>query len=693
MNAEHIGRLRRELVGGRLERILFGGDYNPEQWNEAVRAEDAALMRRAGVNLVTLGIFGWGQVEKAPGEFDFSLFDRVMDELGENGVAVSMATMTASPPPWLARLYPDTLPERADGTRLWPGARQHYCPSSPVYREHATRLVERLAERYGDHDALALWHIGNEYGCHVSACHCDVSAADFQHWLRGRYGDLDALNEAWSTTFWSQHYERWDEILPPRSAPSFCNPSQQLDFARFSSDALLDCYLAEKQVLRAITPDVPVTTNLLSLWKPVDAFRWAEHMDIVSHDSYPDPHDPRGHVTVAYNYDVMRSAGEGRPWLLMEQAPSAVNWRQHNTPKSRGRNRLMSWQAVAQGADSVVYFQWRASRGGAEKYHSAMVPHGGADTRIFREVCEFGEELAGLGEIAGTTVAADVALLMDWSSWWALELDSHPSAQLRQEEANLAHYAPLFDAGVTCDVVPPTRDLSPYKLVVVPALYMLDERHAAGLTAYVRDGGHLVVSFFSGIVDSCDRVHLGGYPAPLREVLGVRVEEFWPLHPDENVVLEFGGVAPGATNATGTGTGTLWSEEISTLGAEVVARFGDGELAGLPAVTRHRFGRGTAWYLGTRPDKESMRALMDAVLEQASVEPVLQGLPADVQAARRTGEGGMYLILLNHSPRPATVALPEPADQLAPEKATDIKDLQLPPHGVAVLRERAAVGR
>ncbi|MFD7293955.1 beta-galactosidase [Streptomyces sp. NPDC059897] len=655
--------------------LHFGADYNPEQWPEEVRAEDTRLMKEAGVTMVTAGIFSWAKVEPRPGEYDFGWFDRVMDDLADAGIRVCLATMTASPPPWLSRLHPEVLPETEDGRRKWPGGRQHYCPSSPVYREHATRLVERLATRYAGHPALDTWHIGNEYGCHTRQCYCDVSAADFRRWLRERYGTVDALNEAWSTAFWSQRYDDFDEVLPPRLAPTFANPAQQLDYWRFSDDALRQCYLAEEAVLRHVTPGVPITTNLMPNHKPVDAFAWSRHMDVMALDHYQDPYEADPHLTAAYNFDLMRSARGGQPWLLLEQAPSAVNWRPRNSPKQPGRMRLWSWQAVAQGADAVLYFQWRQSRGGAEKYHSAMVPHAGTDTRIFREVSDLGRELASVPEIAGTRSTADAALLTDWNSWWALELDSHPSTALNQTDINLAHHRALFDAGVPCDIVPPDRDLSSYQLVVVPNLYLLSQENAERLAAYVEGGGHLVVSFFSGIVDDCDRVELGGYPAHLRRLLGIRTEEFWPL--DEGQHLTVRGEL--------TGRADLWSEAIDLEGAEAVARFEDGELADRPAVTRHSYGAGTSWYVGTRLEPAALRALLDRVRAQAGVAPVLPNLPTAVQATVREGATGRFLFLLNHGKDEATVALPAPMrDRLATD-ATPTTRITLPPYGVAVL--------
>ncbi|NBE53516.1 beta-galactosidase [Streptomyces boluensis] len=625
----------------KLGSLAYGGDYNPEQWGPETHAEDAELMRTAGVNLATVGIFSWAKAEPAPGAYDFGWLDGHLDRLAEHGTAVCLATMTASPPAWLARLHPETLPVLADGTRLHPGSRQHWCPSSPVFRTYAVRLVEQVAKRYADHPALALWHIGNEFGCHISRhCHCEVSRQAFHRWLRARYGTLEALNSAWSTDFWSQRYGDWDEIHTPRTAPSFRNPTQQLDYLRFSSDELLDCYRAEKVVLDELTPHVPVTTNFVPVAKTLDLFTWAREMDVVSYDSYPDPHDPDAVHEAAFSYDVMRGLRDGQPWLLMEQAPSAVNWRTRNGRKVPDRMRLDSWQAVAHGADSVLFFQWRQSRGGAEKFHSAMVPHGGRDTRIFREVTQLGAELAAHPDLLGSVPErAEAALLLDWPNWWALEQDAHPSADTRMLDAAHAHHRPLYDASVPCDVVPADGDWSPYKMLLVPNLYSVAEETAARLRAYVAAGGTLLMSYFSGITDEHDRVHLGGYPAPFRELLGLRIEEFDPL--PEGGTLRLGGG----------GEGTLWSEEIILEGAAPILTYADGR----PAATRHRYGRGTAWYLGTRPDPLTMRAVLDRVRLDAGVRA--PDLPLDVQERTRiTADGRRLRIRIDRREGTVTVS-------------------------------------
>ncbi|MBV9449206.1 MAG: beta-galactosidase [Streptosporangiaceae bacterium] len=648
--------------------IAFGGDYNPEQWPEEIWAEDMALMKEAGVTLVTVGVFSWAQVQAGPDDFRFGWLDRVMDLLADSGVAADLATMTASPPPWLTRLHPEILPVRQDGTVLSPGGRQHFSPSSHVYRRYAAELVERLATRYADHPALAMWHIGNEFGCHVSASYDDESAGAFRGWLRDRYGDVEALNDAWSTAFWSQRYTDFEEVLPPRVAATYPNPAQQLDFARFSNDAMLACYQAEAAILRRITPAVRVTTNFLSLLKPVDVHKWSPHTDIAAVDCYPDPADPRSYLWAGLTYDIIRSARGGQPWLLMEHPTSAVNWRQVNVPQRPGQLRVTSLQAVAHGADAVLYFQWRQSRGGAEKFHSGMVPHAGPDSRIFTEVKALGAELAAVPGLAGTRISNEVSLLLDWESWWASELDSRPSALTSQPDALMSCYAPLFERGIGVDVVHPDADLSRYKVVVVPSLYLLRAATASRLADWTRAGGQLVVTFLTGIVDECDRIHLGGYLGPLAPVLGVTVEEHVPLPEGAHVTL-----AP-------SGTGTMWSERVILRGATAIGTFSGGDLAGEPAVTRHAFGSGTAWYLATRPDAATMAAVLDPALAAADVRPALGGLPHGVQAARR----GPYLILLNHAAQAAEIRLPSPMVNAA-DGAT-VSGVALGPFGTAILR-------
>ncbi|MES4830068.1 beta-galactosidase, partial [Streptomyces anthocyanicus] len=571
-----------DLSDATRRRILFGGDYNPEQWPEETWPEDVRLMKAAGVNSVTLGVFSWSKLEPRPGVHDFGWLDRLMDLLHEGGIGVVLATPTASPPPWLGHLHPDTLPRDADGRTEWWGGRQHFSHSSTAYRRHAAAITEALAARYGGHPALTMWHINNEY---CTYDHGDEAATRFRRWLRDRYGTLDALNTAWGTAFWSQGYGDWAEVVPPRRAHYLRNPTQVLDFRRFTSDMLLECCTAERDIVRRHTPHIPVTTNFMPLWSGQDAWRWAEEEDVVSVDLYPDPRDPFGAQEGALVQDMTRSQARG-PWMLMEQAAGAVNWRGVNHPKPRGLNRLWSLQAVARGADAVCYFQWRQSRQGAEKFHSGMVSHAGERGRTYQEVKQLGADLARIApHVTGGAVAADVAVLHDWHSWWAGDQEARPSREVDYPDVLRAWHRALWQAGLTTDFARPDHDLTGYRLVVVPQLYLLTDAAVDNLVAHVRGGATLVCGFLTGVADQDDRIRPGAMDVRLRELFGIStLHEWWPLRPGERAECE-GGLR-----------GTLWSEELEPDGtADETIAYRGGELDGLPAVLR----KGRAWYLST----------------------------------------------------------------------------------------------
>jgi beta-galactosidase len=666
------------MIARKVPHMIYGGDYNPEQWPEEIWEEDVRLMREAGVNLVSLGIFSWAKLEPRPDEYDFGWLDRIISLLHENGVMVNLATATASPPPWLAALHPDSLPVTQNGVVLHPGARQHYCPSSAAYKVRAAELVRRIADRYKDHPALGMWHVNNEYGCHVAECYCDASAEHFREWLRTRYGDLDALNEAWGTAFWSQRYGEWREIPPPRSAPTFANPTQQLDFRRFSSDALLGLYEMEKEILQEATPDIPITTNFMGFFKPVDYWAWAAREDLVSDDSYPDPSDPEAHIGAAMSRDLMRSLGGGAPWVLMEQTTVRVNWRKRNVPKRPGEMRLWSYGAVARGAEGIMFFQWRQSKAGAEKFHSAMVPHGPTEnSRSWREVSLLGAELGRLDELLGARGVAETAILLDWESWWALELDSKPSAAVRMREGLYSFYKPLYEAKIPVDFAHPGSDLSTYRLVIAPNLYLVTDDPVDNILQYVSDGGTLLMSFFSGIVDGRDHIRLGGYPAPFRELLGLRIEDFVPM-------------ATGEANRLDTTDGEsygcdMWADLIHLEGAEPQASYTEDFYADTPAVTRNVFGEGAAYYLGTRPEELYTKSLLQRVYEEAGVKPTAD-VPPGVDAVRRKTEDASFLFLLNHNKEAVEVRVPNPGQDLLTGTEHD-SQLIVDPLGVAILQE------
>lgn len=662
----------------RIPHLIYGGDYNPDQWPEAVWLEDARLMREAGVNLVSLGIFSWAKLEPADDVYDFDWLDRSMDLLHEHGVSVNLATPTASPPPWLVKLHPDLLPVTAEGVTLWHGARRHYCPHNPSYRLHAARIATQLAERYKAHPALALWHVDNEYACHINACYCDTSAAAFRKWLYARYETIEKLNEAWGTAFWSQHYGDWDEIQPPRTAPSFPNPTQQLDWRRFSSDSWLDCFEEQKTILRQITPDVPVTTNFMGFHKALDYWKWAAQEDIVANDNYPDTSDPHWNMEAGLICDLMRSLGNHRPWILMEQAPTHVNWRARNPTKRPGVMRLGSYQAVARGADGIMFFQWRASQAGAEKFHSGMVPHAGLETRVWREIKSLGNELSQLDVLRDSRVQADVAVLFDWESWWALETDGKPSSLVRQMPQVLAWYQILFARHITIDFAHPEADLSRYKLVIAPTLYLVNDRAAGNINQYVKDGGTLIMSFFSGIVNEHDHIRLGGYPASFKQMLGLSVEEFDPYPETRTNTVR-------TTDDRQFGC-TLWSDVIHLEGAEAIATYQHDYYASFPAITRNSFGKGKSFYVGTLPDAKGIAWLLEQACNEAGVQPVLSKPTEGVEVVRRTNGQQSWLFVLNHCNEKVEIPLEKPGLDLLTQKMI-AGSLGLDPASVTIIQQ------
>jgi beta-galactosidase len=664
--------------------IAFGGDYNPEQWPDEVQRRDVELMREAGVNFVSVGVFAWALLEPRPGEYEFGWLDRVMDRLHAGGIRVDLATATASPPPWMSRLYPESLPIDRDGRRLWHGSRQTWCPSSPVYAELSLRLVDRLASRYGGHQALAMWHVGNELGNHNVHCFCDVSADAFRGWLRDRYGNsLDRLNDAWGTAFWSQHYADWADVIPPRRSATQGNPTQELDFWRFSSDEVLASYRREHDVLAKVTPDVPVTTNFMAMThtRGMDYWAWAPEQDIVSNDHYVDGRLARPVVELSWSGDLTRNlaarsrggdAGPGTPWLLMEHSTSAVNWQPVNYAKAAGELARTSLTHLARGADGIAYFQWRASAAGAERFHSALLPHAGTDTKVWREVVELGGLLQRLVDVRGTAVTAKVALVFDYQAQWASGLPGHPTKLVDYDREVQEWYAAFWDAHITVDVVPTDAVLSAYDIVVVPCLYLCTDAAADNIAAAARSGAHVVITYFSGLVDEHDHVRLGGYPGAFRELLGVRSEEFYPLGPDESVRLDDGSTA------------SVWTELLHLEGADAVASYADGPTAGVPAITRRPVGAGTAWYVATRLQSTALARFVQRVVDEAGVAAVLDA-PSGVDAVRREGDDRSFLFVFNHTDQAATIR----ATGLDVRHNVPVDgSVTIPAGGYAVVRER-----
>jgi beta-galactosidase len=683
MDSQIEHRITRTLRSG----FLYGGDYNPEQWmaamgypDDAVWREDLHLMREAGVNLVTIGVFSWASLQPAEDIYTFEWLDRIFAMLAEAEIGVCLGTGTAAQPAWLSAAYPDVLPVTQWGARKRHGHRMNYCPTNPDFRRLANALVTRLAERYRDHPALRLWHVSNEYG---PDCFCDRCAARFREWLQTRYGSLDALNARWVTAFWSHNYTAWEQIEPPSPLDQHGEhetPALLLDYRRFMSDMNLAGYTAEAAILREVTPQIPITTNFHGLVKGLDYFSWAPHVDVVSWDSYPayGAH-PSG---TAFRFDLMRGLKGGQSWLLMEQSPNQVQWHLQNPGKRPGEMRAQSYQAIAHGSDGALFFQWRQSRGSAEMFHSAVVSHAGhADTRVFREVAALGKELRHLDRgIVGTSVPARVALLFDWPNWWAVEAGANPSHTLDYMKTVQQYYRALWDRQITVDVVSPDMPLGAYHLVIAPLWMMVAEQHGAAIERYVEQGGMFLATYFSGIVDEDGRAWLGGYPGPLRRALGLWVEEVDPFTPDmSNTVIATDQALASLQGARC----SQWGEVVRLEGAVPLATFGQDYYAGYPVITRHQFGAGTAYYVATQLDDEALGQFIGAIAVGADITPALSASPG-VEVTVRQGNQTTYLFVINHLATTQDITLPTPmTDLLTNERHSGY--LQLPPKGVMIL--------
>ncbi|MGM1017471.1 MAG: beta-galactosidase [Actinomycetota bacterium] len=658
----------------RPHRLLFGGDYNPEQWPEHVWHEDVALMQEAGVTTVTLGVFAWGLLEVDDDHWDWDWFDRIVGLLTDAEIEIDMATPTASPPIWLHRMHPDILPVDRRGIRYHQGGRLQWCPSHPVWQEHAERVVSRLGERYGEHPAVTMWHVSNELGGGNRRCYCDASTRAFRTWLEQRYETSAALNTAWGTNFWGHRYRGFDDVIAPLDSESAQNPALLLDFDRFSSDALLGQYRLERDALRRTGVTAPITTNLMLAphGSVADYASWIEDLDVVAIDHYTLAADPRRERELSFVASRARGMDPTSPWLLMEHSTSAVNWQPRNPPKAPGEMTRNSLQHIAHGSDGALFFQWRASASGAEQFHSAMVPHAGPDTRQWREVVELGRTLGQLGELAGSLVERSrVAILTDDVSLWAWQAGQKPLHDHPLHEDARRWFEALSTRGLGPDLPPPHADLDDYDLIVLPSLYLVDDAAAERVAAAAERGATVVVGPLSGIVDADNRVRLGGYPGAFRDLLGVVGEELVPLLDGEHLQL-----ASGARVAD-------IAARVRVRDAEVIDTIAEGVLAGFPAVTRVARGSGQAWHVAGLIEE----GFDDLVTRIVGASGVTRRLPSSehVEAVRRVSAGESWLFLINHADEAAHVEA-SGTDLLTGEVSAGT--VVLPGGAVAVVREQ-----
>lgn len=623
-----------------FDRILFGGDYNPNQWPKEIWEEDIRIFKKASINSATVNVFSWAKIQPSENCYDFEELDKIIEKLSTEGFDIVLATSTAALPAWMFKKYPEVARTDYDGRHHKFGQRHNACPNSLVYQKYAERLATKLAERYGENPQVTCWHINNEYG---GECYCDNCEKAFRVWLKDKYHTIEALNKAWNMEFWGHTVYEWDEIVLPNALSEGIGYDKtafagiSIDYRRFNSDSLLKNYMMERDAIRKIDPTTPITTNLMGTFKGLDYFKWAKEMDLVSWDNYPSYNTPWS--LVAMTHDLMRGLKQ-QPFMLMEQTPSQQNWQPYNSLKKPGQMRAQSYQTIAHGADTIQYFQLRRSIGACEKFHGAVIEHvGHEDTRVFRETAALGAELAQLSDIIGTQTQAQVAVIFDWDNYWALEYTSGPTVDLKYVEQIHRYYRYFYEQNIAVDLVPVDADLSKYKLVAAPVLYMIKEGMQERLTDFVMQGGALLTTYMSGIVDQSDNVHLGGYPGPLRELAGIWVEEIDALAPEQS-----NGVS--LVNEDLTGTSNLVSDLIHLENAEALAHYTSNFYAGMPAVTKNTFGDGTVYYFGGQLEDQLQDQLFKTIVKETDITPVIEEA-TKLEIACRENEEAKFFVIIN----------------------------------------------
>ena len=661
-------------------KLIHGGDYNPEQWPEEIWADDMRLLKEANIDIVTLNVFSWAALQPSEETYDFSKLDKIMEMVRDNGLQVCLATSTGAHPAWMAKKYPDILRTEFNGLKRKFGGRHNSCPNSPTYEKYSVRLAQKIAERYRDYNNIVAWHISNEFG---GECYCENCEKAFRVWLKKKYQTIENVNRAWNTAFWGHTFYDWDEIvLPNLLSEHFEQDRSQfqgitVDYKRFNSESILECYKREYDALKAITPDIPITTNLMGFYKPLDYKMWAKYMDVVSWDNYPSNEDSPAQI--AMSHDLMRGINGGEPFLLMEQTPSVTNWLPYNALKRPGVMRLWSYQAVAHGSDSVMFFQMRRTVGACEKLHGAVIDHVGTnETRVFREVKALGAELKELGEqTLGAVTDAKAAIYFDWDNWWAIECSAGPNCDLKYKDEIYNYYQALYKLNIPVDIVGPEDDLGKYQLLIAPILYMTKTGYDEKIRTFVKNGGTFVTTFFSGIADEHDLIVTGGYPGKLRDIMGIWVEESDALPSGAENHFTYRGKAYPAK---------LLCDLSHLEGAEALSVYEEDFYAQMPAITKNQFGDGRAYYVATRSNEEFYQTLMADICEECGVESLLAP-QENLEVTMRRNENGRFLFLLNHADREQETVMTEAGCGLLEKQEYAAGDVvSVPAKGVQIIR-------
>ena len=670
------------IESSKVKKILYGGDYNPEQWPEEIWEEDMRLFKLAHIDEVTLNVFSWAALQPDENTYDFSKLDKIMDMAKENDLKVCLATSTAAHPAWMARKYPDILRTEYNGIRRKFGSRHNSCPNSPTYRKYSVALAGKIAERYKDYDNIVAWHISNEYG---GFCYCENCEKAFRSWLKEKYGTINELNRAWNMSFWGHTLYDFDDVVVPdmRSEEFLWDgvvrtnfQGISLDYCRFNSDSMLECFRLEYDAVKKYTPDIPVTTNLMGTYKILDYQKWAKYMDFVSWDNYPSYDAVPEQASMAH--DLMRGLKQGKPFALMEQTPSVSNWHIYCKLKRPGVMRLWSYQAMAHGADTIMFFQMRRSIGACEKYHGAVIDHVGTEnTRVFRELTALGEELVRIGDrTLGARADSKVAIVFDWDNWWAAEYSAGPSKLIDYYKEVFGYYKALNDMNISVDLVSVTDDYSDYKLVIAPLLYMCKDGFDEKIRQFVKNGGAFLTTYFSGYVEDHDLVVTGGYPGRLKDILGIWVEESDALPETESNSFTY----KGKTYSAG-----VLCDLLHLQGAEALSFYESDFYEGMPVLTRNQFGKGTAYYVATRSEEAFYKEFLGEICEELGVAAVAK-TPEGVEATLRENENGSFLFLLNHNDTTASVVLEKDGTDLLTEKQYKAGDsIALEKFGAAII--------
>lgn len=626
--------------------LLYGGDYNPEQWIgcDGIWEEDLCLMKKAGVNCVSLGIFSWAMIEREEGVFDFSWLDTVIDTLYKNAISVILATPSGARPPWLAQKYPEVLRVREDRVKHLYGRRHNHCFSSPVYRNKTAIIDEKLSERYGHHPAVIMWHISNELS---GDCHCPNCQARFREWLKEKYdNDIEKLNHAWWGTFWSHRYTDWSQIESPSSIGDSGTHGHVLDWKRFSSDIMIEFYKNEVSAVKKHS-DLPVTTNFMEV-EDIDYYKFAKNVDIVSWDCYPRWHNNKETVYdtaawASFHHDMFRSMKQ-KPFLMMESTPSLVNWHDTNKLKAPGLNILSSIQAVAHGSEGVLYFQIRKSRGASEKFHGALIDHDGSgETRVFNEAAELGRILKENPELKGSYTQSETAVVYDFENSWAVNEMCGLKRERSYKDTCIKHYKALRGFGMNVDVISPDADFSQYKLISAPMLYMLPDKIAEKIREYISNGGIFIATYLTSYVNENDLCHLGGFPGGLKDVFGIWNEEIDSIY-DENAIISNGKEY----------TVTDFCERIHPdKHTEVLGTYKYDFYAGEPAVTSHKYNKGIAYYIAARTSDDYLQQLYNAALRNAEVTSIIGACSEGISITTR----GSNVFVMNFSDKNGELSL------------------------------------